>query len=446
MLRREAHELLQGGPPTAPVLRPVGPEVPTDQHVQRVLDLCMMAGGVLLASGESTAETADTMLRVARACGLSSVDVDITFTSITMCCHWGNAATPITSMRLIRFRALDFTRLAAVYSVLRRLEKGELELDEAAVELDAAIGAPHPYPRWAATLGWATLAGSVAVLLGGEPVTAVVAFGVTALIDRIGRVLNRWRLPGFFQQVVGGLVATGATLALFAAGVFGEGTRPSIVVAATITVLLSGLTVVGTVQDAIANYYVTAAGRAAEIALQSAGLLTGVVLALKIGFEFGVVLEVAEPVPTNIGRYSISVLAAGIGAGGYALAGYAPWRAVPVAAVAGAAGWATYGAVGQLVAFGPVTATGVAAVVVGVAAGALRRWGGATSLVVTLAGITPLLPGLTAYRGFYQLAVQGVTEGLVTITVALAIGLALAAGVALGEFLTRPRIGPTVAT
>ena len=39
--------------------------------------------------------------------------------------------------------------------------------------------------------------------------------------------------------------------------------------------------------------------------------------------------------------------------------------------------------------------------------------------MVTLAGITPLLPGLTAYRGFYQLAVEGVADGLVTVTLAL---------------------------
>jgi uncharacterized membrane protein YjjB (DUF3815 family) len=62
------------------------------------------------------------------------------------------------------------------------------------------------------------------------------------------------------------------------------------------------------------------------------------------------------------------------------------------------------------------------------------------SLVVTLSGITPLLPGLAAYRGFYQLAVQGVTDGLVTVTLALGTGLALAAGVALGDFVTRPRL------
>ena len=42
--------------------------------------------------------------------------------------------------------------------------------------------------------------------------------------------------------------------------------------------LLSGLSVVGSVQDAISGYYVTAAGRAAEIALLSAGLLAGVIL------------------------------------------------------------------------------------------------------------------------------------------------------------------------
>jgi uncharacterized membrane protein YjjB (DUF3815 family) len=78
-------------------------------------------------------------------------------------------------------------------------------------------------------------------------------------------------------------------------------------------------------------------------------------------------------------------------------------------------------------------------VVVGIATGLLRRVGGVSPLVVTLAGITPLLPGYAAYRGFYQLAVEGLADGLVTVTVALGIGLALAAGVAFGDFVARPR-------
>jgi uncharacterized membrane protein YjjB (DUF3815 family) len=69
-------------------------------------------------------------------------------------------------------------------------------------------------------------------------------------------------------------------------------------------------------------------------------------------------------------------------------------------------------------------------------------WGKVPPLVLTLAGISPPLPGLTAYRGFYELSVEGLTDGLVTVTLALAIGLALAAGVTLGQFLTRPQATP----
>jgi uncharacterized membrane protein YjjB (DUF3815 family) len=246
--------------------------------------------------------------------------------------------------------------------------------------------------------------------------------------------------------VVGGLIATGATLALFAAGVIPEGTRPSLVVAASITVLLSGLSVVSTVQDAISSYYVTAAGRVAEIALLSAGLLTGVVLALKIGIEFGVQLEVAGELPTSAGRFGLSVLAAALAAASFSLAGYARWRPLLLAGLAGAAGWGTYGLLTQVLAVGPVAATGAAAVVVGIATGLLRRGGGVSPLVVTLAGITPLLPGFTAYRGFYQLSVEGLADGLVTVTVALGIGLALAAGVAFGDHVARPRRPADVTT
>jgi uncharacterized membrane protein YjjP (DUF1212 family) len=438
-LRREAHGLLHAGPPTVQLMRPLGPRVPDDARVQQVLDLCMRVGEVLLSSGESVDETSRTMLRLAATAGLSAVDVDITFSSITMSCHRGMAAAPVTSMRLVHYRALDLTRLEEVAEIVKRVERAELDIEAASAALYEAVSAPHPYPRWVATAGWAGLAGSIALLLGAAPVTALAAFLVTGLIDRLGRLLNRWGLPAFFRQVVGGTIGTGATLALFAAGVIPPGTRPSLVVAASITVLLSGLSVVSTVQDAISSYYVTAAGRVAEIALLSAGLLTGVVLALKIGFTFGVVLEVAGELPTSAGRFSLSVVAAALAAASFSLAGYARWRPLLASGLAGAAGWGTYGVLTQVLTVGAVAATGAAAVVVGIATGLLRRGGGISPLVVTLAGITPLLPGFTAYRGFYQLAVEGLADGLVTVMIALGIGLALAAGVAFGDFLAGPR-------
>jgi hypothetical protein len=41
---RPAHRLLTPGPTTAPLLHPVGPQVPDDRQVQQVIDLCMRIG------------------------------------------------------------------------------------------------------------------------------------------------------------------------------------------------------------------------------------------------------------------------------------------------------------------------------------------------------------------------------------------------------------------
>ncbi|WP_245645411.1 threonine/serine ThrE exporter family protein [Pseudonocardia acaciae] len=457
----EADPLQTKFAPTAPA---AGPSVPDDTRVQRVLDLAMRVGEVLLSSGEGVAEATATMLRLANAGGLPTCEVDITFTSITMCCHRGMVAPPVTTMRLVRYRSLDLTRLDEVSRLVDRIERGEFNglsgeqdgagvddteaLSRAAAELDQITRAKHPYPRWLATVAWAGMAASIAVLLGGNWVAAAVAFGATGAIDRIGRLLNRAGLPMFFQQITGALLATVITAALIMLNLLPAGTRPSFVVAAAITVLLSGLSVVSAVRDAIDGFFLTAAGRAGEIAMYSAGLLAGAVLGLKAALVFDVELAVAAPLPASNVSLAVRAVAAGLTAGMFALAGYTPVRYLAAAAGTGAGGWVIYTLMEQA-GFEPVVSTLVAAIALGMASGFLYRRFEVPRLVITLAGITPLLPGLTAYRGFYQLAVIGVADGLVTVMVALAIGLALAGGVAFGEWLTsriHPRTPPAPIT
>ncbi|HTK66547.1 MAG TPA: threonine/serine exporter family protein [Pseudonocardia sp.] len=411
----------------------IGPSVPDDSHVQQVLELAIRIGEVLLSSGETVADTTAAMLRVADASGLPSCDVDITFTSITMCCHRGMEAGPVTTMRLVRYRSLDLTRLTQVADLVQRLERDEIATADASTELSALTSARHPYPRWLATLAWSTMAASIAVLLGGGAAVAGVAFAATGIIDRVGRLLNRAELPFIFQQLTGAALATGSTVALLWLNVLPPGTRPSLVVAAALTVLLSGLSVVGAVRDAIDGYFLTATARAAEGAMLSAGLLAGVVLALKAGVYLGVSLEVADQLPPTDGVAVARLVAAGLTSAMFALAGYSPLKFLPTAALTGSLLWGIY-TVLEASGFGPVVATGGAAVCLGVGTGLLHHWTAVPRLVMTLAGITPLLPGLTAYRGFYQLGVIGAADGLVTIILATAIGLALAGGVALGEW------------
>jgi len=347
----------------------------------------------------------------------------------------------------VRYRTTDLTRLALVTRIVDRVIAGEIGVSAADDALAEAAAAPHPYPRWVATAGWAGLAAAVALLLGGAPVISLAAFVVTAFIDRVGRLLGRWGVAPFFLQVVGGFTATVSTLGLFALGDLPAGTEPSLVIAAGITVLLSGLSLMGTVQDAISGHVVTAAGRVVEIALLSAGLLAGVILGLRLAAWFGISLNAAVPVAADLTRFGVSASAAAAASAMSALACYAPLRSLTAAAVAGGIGWSVYAALTLFADFGPVVATGLAAVLVGLLTEVICRRTSLHRQVIILSGIIPLLPGLTAYRGFFLLAsahTQDVVAGMVDVTLALAICLALAAGVTLGQFILRPRPAPEI--
>jgi uncharacterized membrane protein YjjP (DUF1212 family) len=415
-----------------------GPELPDEATVHFVLDLAVRIGEVQMSSGAGAADATATIIAVASAYGLPHCEVDVIFTSITVTCHRGVDHPPITSLRVVRTRSLDYTRLALVERLVQDITRGRVAVREAHVELNTLTNAPHPYPRWLATAAWAGMAAAITVLIGGDPLIALYAALITAVIDRVGRLLNRRALPFFFQQVVGGLLATGCALALVASGALPDEVRPTMAVAASITVLLSGLSLVSTVQDAITGYNVTAAGRTIEVSMMTAGLIAGVVLALNIAVNLGLPSQaLAEPVAPSVLRLPLQTLAGAAAAACFAIASYATPRAVLVAGIAGATGAGGYSAL-VLGGFGQIASSAIAATAIGFAGGLISRRLRIPPLVVAVSGMVPLLPGLATYRALFELAVERTLSGLPTLMLAASIALALAAGVVLGEYLAQP--------
>jgi uncharacterized membrane protein YjjP (DUF1212 family) len=414
-----------------------GPFLQDESTVHFVLDLAVRIGEVQMSVGAGASDATATILAVANAYGLPHCEVDVIFTSITVTCHRGVDAAPVTSLRVVRSRSLDYTRLAHVERLVGDITRGRIPVREAHIELNKITTAPHPYPRWLATLAYAGMAAAISLLIGGDAGVAAFAAMITAAVDRIGRLLNRRALPFFFQQVIGGALATGAALALVGSGMLGD-QRPTMIVAAAITVLLSGLSVVSTVQDAITGYNVTAAGRTIEVSLMTAGLIAGVVLALNVAVRLGLPpTGLADQLASSAYRLPLQTLAGAAAAGLFALASYATWRAVLVAAVAGGAGAGGYSAL-LLAGVGPIASSAVAATVIGFSGGVLSRRLRIPPLVVAVSGMVPLLPGLATYRALYELAVERSITGLPTLMLAASSALALASGVVLGEYLAQP--------
>jgi uncharacterized membrane protein YjjB (DUF3815 family) len=174
-----------------------------------------------------------------------------------------------------------------------------------------------------------------------------------------------------------------------------------------------------------------------ETALMSAGLIAGVVLALKIAVFFKLP---STPLPevsnSTLQQLPVVVLGGAGAAACFAFASYSTLRALLVGAAAGAIGAFVYGGL-VLLHFQAVSASAIAATLVGFCGGVLSRRLRVTPLVVAVSGITPLLPGLSTYRGLYQLGVEP-GGNISTLMTAVAVGLALAAGVVLGEYLAQP--------
>ena len=434
---RRAWHIIEGPTGEQPAPESVaehGPALPDDATVNFVLDLVLRIGEVEMASGAGASDVTATLLALTSALGLPHCEVDIIFASITVTCYRGTDLAPVSALRVVRSRSLDYTRLSTTEMLVQQIIRNNVSAEEAYTELHRITTAPHPYPRWVATLAWGGMAFFVTLILGGGLDVALGGFFISALVDRLGSVLDKYLLPFFFQQVVGGLMATGLATVVLTTGLVPM-RFSTLVAAAAITVLLSGLSTVSAVRDAITGYNVTAAGRTMETALMSAGLITGVGFALKLAGIAGLArVEPQLPAQTALGLPVVTVAGAGTAAC-FALASYSTMRSLLVAAGAGAIG-AGVDASLVLASVDPVSASAIAATLVGFCGGVLARRLKVTPLVVAVSGITPLLPGLSTYRGLYELATRA--TGIPTLMSAVATGLALAAGVVLGEYLAQP--------
>lgn len=411
-----------------------------DAYTRKVLDLTIRLAEVMLSSGSGTADIVATAQDVASAYQLSDCVVDITFSTIIVSALPTADSPPLTIVRSVRHRATDYTRLAELDKLVRRITSGGVTVDEAHEAMDVLSERPHPYPRWLATVYWAGFALGIAMLLGGNWLVCILAALTSAVIDRIGRLLNRAGTPFFFQHAAGAAIATLVAVAAYRFA--GQG--PTALVATGIVVLLSGMTLVGSVQDALTGHMVTAVGRLGDALFLTAGIVVGIVAGLKIATLAGITIELHVDatqsiiVPTDPLQIGIAVFGAALAGICLTLACYAPPRSVVAAGVAAGAAQAVLIALGHAQ-FGAVLSTGIASVGVGLFATVTSIRRQAPVLVTATAGITPLLPGLAVFRSVFYFAVdERFLDGIAQLMSAVAIALAIGSGVVMGELLGSP--------
>jgi len=406
-----------------------------EERVGEVLDLAGNIGAILMASGTPATATMEQVMAITSAYGIERCEVDVINTTIHLAAYRGPTASPASTLHIVQSRSMDFSRLAAVDRLIGRIRAGKVPPTQARDELDAIITAPHPYKRWIATLAWGALAFATAGTLGADLLVCFVGALSAMAIDRVNRRLNRHGLPFFFQYAVGGAIATAPALLLYWLGPkVGLQFDPTVAIAAGLVVLLAGLSLVGSVGDVISGAPVTAAGRFFELVMMTGATIAGVAFVLHLASRFGApFVAISADAPPALAELPARVAFGAASAAAYALACYAERSAAMAAAFGGAAGTIAF-LLAQGAGLGAVVASFVAAVPIGLVGRLMERRNLAPPMVVSIAGIVPLLPGLSLLHGIYAILNDQHAVGFASVLGAFAIGTALAAGVTLGEW------------
>src|SRR5688500_1081790 len=401
--------------------------------IQRSFDLALRVGEMLLSNGAGAADVTATMSSITQFLGLRNVLVDVTFTTLTLSYEAGVDEPVITMRRQVTHRESDYADLTAVDHLVAELITEQITREEAAAQILQLSSSGHPTPRWAITLSWAVTATGVALLLGGDWVVMLLAAVSGAALEVLQRRLARLRLPFFYSQVAGGFLATTLAVGVAATNVPMD---PSLVVTASIVMLLAGLGFIGAFQDALTGFYVTANARILEVLIATVGIIVGVSGGLGLGRWMGVDVLVDPDLSAGLSYLPGVIIGSAITAAGFAFSAYSPARILaPIAAIGGLGGGISFALIETQV--HPAAASGIAAFFIGLVSYSVAGWSRVPPLVIVVSSIVPLLPGLSIYTSLTLLAAENFT-GIVAMITAIAVAVMLTAGVILGEYVAQP--------
>lgn len=406
-------------------------------YTRSVLDIAMRLAEVMFSNGAGAEDVVSAVLAITRAYGLRNVEADVTYSVIEL--SHENPATheTISRSRNVRYRTLDYHTLTRASNLIAELIERPREVPDARRAIARIVSAPALYPRMLRRFGWSLVGAGAAFLIGGTWTVAVAALIATLFIDLITTALANRRAPIFFQTLVGGAIGP---LAAAVVHLIDPHSNSSLIVVATIIMLLAGVTTFGAVHDALSGFYVTGTARFVEAMFITGGLVAGVAGSAMLLARLGLVLEIDPASTPGLGTLPVQLAASVVIVLGFCLAVQVPLRGLWAACL--------LGAVAELVSvvslgagFGTIFSAAVAALAVGLLAAAASRIVRVPPLVIVVSSLVPLVPGLILFTGLLQLA-EGTIDGVVSMLAAAGVAVALAAGAICGQYVLQAVWGP----
>jgi uncharacterized membrane protein YjjP (DUF1212 family) len=240
-----------------------------------IMEVCLLAGKIMLQSGAETYRVEDTMMRMAAAFGIMETHSYVTPTGIIFSAE-GFAPTKTKLIRIVE-RSTDLKKVAMVNGISRQISSGSLSLEEALAQLKRIEKQNMTFP-----MKWQVAAASIAsacflIMFDGNwndfiPAMISGGFGYLSFVS-----FHRFVPIKFFSEFLASFII-GLLSLLFIK--IGAGHQLDKIIIGSVMPLVPGLLITNAVRDLMAGHLVSGLSKGAEAFLAAFAIGSGIAVVL----------------------------------------------------------------------------------------------------------------------------------------------------------------------
>ncbi|MNB80533.1 Inner membrane protein YjjP [compost metagenome] len=244
-----------------------------NNNTYEIIDLCLLAGKIMLQNGAETYRVEDTMTRMAAALGFPGAHSYVTPTVIL----FTTSRTEQPKLFRIAERTTDLQKVAQVNDISRRLSQRKLTSAQAREELAAVDDSAHAYPAWLRVAAAALAGGCFTIMFNGRYADALPALFVSGIGYAAAAYLQRLAQIRFFAELTASILIGLLSYLAVQAGIGAETDK---IIIGSVMPLVPGLLITNAVRDLMAGHLISGLSKGAEAFLTAFAIGTGIGLVL----------------------------------------------------------------------------------------------------------------------------------------------------------------------
>lgn len=238
-----------------------------------IMEVCLLAGKIMLQSGAETYRVEDTMMRIAASYGIKQSHSYVTPTGIIFSIETDEP----TKTKLIRIseRTTDLKKVTMVNSISRSISGGELTVDEAYQQLKEIESSNLTFPFSVQVAAAAIASGCFLIMFQGQWhdfIAAIISGGLGFLsLIYFHQLVPIKFFAEFLASFVIGMVSFGFVY-------MGVGNELDKIIIGSVMPLVPGLLITNAVRDLMAGHLISGLSKGAEAFLTAFAIGSGIAI------------------------------------------------------------------------------------------------------------------------------------------------------------------------